>query len=49
MESHVAITWRRLAAIFEPGSLAFVDRGVQRHLEMALAATDGLDQLTTGS
>jgi hypothetical protein len=49
MEFHVAITWRRLAAIFEPGSLAFVDRGVQRHLEAALAATDVLDQPTTGS
>jgi hypothetical protein len=49
MEFHVAITWRRLAAIFEPGSHAFVDRGAQRHLEMALAATDALDQPTAGS
>ena len=43
MEFHVAISWRRLAAIFEPGAFAFVDRGAQRHLEMALAATDALE------
>jgi hypothetical protein len=49
MEFHVAITWRRLTAIFEPGSHSFVDQGAQRHLEMALAATDALDQPTTGS
>jgi Ser/Thr protein kinase RdoA (MazF antagonist) len=39
-ELHLAITWRRLLPIFEPGVYAFVDRGVQRHLELALAATD---------
>ncbi|HEX5014799.1 MAG TPA: aminoglycoside phosphotransferase family protein [Candidatus Limnocylindrales bacterium] len=48
MEFHVAISWRRLTAIFEPGAHAFAERGVHRHLEMALAATDALDQPATG-
>lgn len=43
-ELHLAITWRRLKAIFEPdGAHPFVDGGAQRHLEWALAATDGAE------
>jgi len=41
-ELHVSISWRRIAAVFEPGAFPFVDDGVQRHLEAALAATDGI-------
>jgi hypothetical protein len=40
---HLSITWRRLTAVFEPdGAYPFVDTGVQRHLERALAATEAL-------
>ncbi len=38
-ELHLAITWRRLQGIFRDGAYPFVDTGVQRHLEFALAAT----------
>jgi len=41
-ELHVSISWRRIAAVFEPGAFPFVDGGAQRHLEAALAATDGI-------
>jgi hypothetical protein len=39
-ELHLSISWQRLMPIFEPGVYRFVDTGVQRHLELALAATD---------
>ena len=42
-ELHLAITWRRLQGIFVDGAYPFVDTGVQRHLEFALAATDELE------
>jgi Phosphotransferase enzyme family len=43
-ELHLAITWRRLKAIFESDvPFPFVDGGVQRHLEFALAATESAD------
>jgi hypothetical protein len=38
-ELHLAITWRRLQAIFLDAAFPFVASGVQRHLEFALAAT----------
>ena len=39
-ELHLSIIWRRLQAVFEQdGAYPFVDSGVQRHLEFALAAT----------
>ena len=38
-ELHLSVSWRRLLAIFEPNVFGFVDTGVQRHLELALAAT----------
>jgi len=39
-ELHLSIIWRRLQAVFErDGAYPFVDSGVQRHLEFALAAT----------
>ena len=38
-ELHLSITWRRLQGLFEAdGAYPFVDSGVQRHLELALAA-----------
>jgi phosphotransferase family enzyme len=41
-ELHLSITWRRLSAVFEAdGAYPFVDAGVQRHLELALAAVEG--------
>jgi len=43
-ELHLSITWRRLQGLFEAdGAYPFVDSGVQRHLELALAAVDALD------
>ena len=42
-ELHVAISWRSIQAVFEPGAFPFVDSGAQRHLEMALGMTDGID------
>jgi hypothetical protein len=39
-ELHVSGAWRRLQSLYEPGVYGFVDNGVQRHLELALAATD---------
>ena len=41
-ELHLSISWRRLRPIFEPGVYRFVDNGVQRHLELALAATEAM-------
>jgi Ser/Thr protein kinase RdoA (MazF antagonist) len=46
-ELHLSITWRRLQGMFEEdGAYPFVDSGVQRHLEQALAA---IDALSTGA
>jgi Ser/Thr protein kinase RdoA (MazF antagonist) len=42
-ELHVSLAWRRLLTVFEPNVYGFVDTGVQRHLELALAATDAPD------
>jgi Ser/Thr protein kinase RdoA (MazF antagonist) len=43
-ELHLAISWRRLKAIFEQdGAWTFVDNGTRRHLQLALDATDELD------
>ena len=43
-ELHLSITWRRLQGLFEAdGAYPFVDSGVQRHLELALAAIDALN------
>jgi hypothetical protein len=43
-ELHLSITWRRLQGLFEAdGAYPFVDSGVQRHLELVLAALDVLD------
>jgi hypothetical protein len=43
-ELHLSISWRRLQALFEEdGAYPFVDSGVQRHLELAVAAIDALD------
>lgn len=39
-ELHLSISWRRIQAIFEPNVYPIVDTGVQRHLELALAATE---------
>jgi phosphotransferase family enzyme len=39
-ELHISITWRHLQAVFEPDVFPFVDSGVQRHLEYALAAAE---------
>ena len=39
-ELHLSISWWRLRPIFEPNVYRFVDNGVQRHLELALAVTD---------
>jgi len=48
-ELHLAITWRRLQAIFEPDTWQFVDSGVERHLRIALDATDELNAASGGS
>jgi hypothetical protein len=43
-ELHLSISWRRLRGLFEAdGAYPFVDNGVQRHLELALAALDALN------
>ncbi len=40
-ELQLAGTWRRLQAIFEPDhAFPFVERGLERHLELALAAAE---------
>src|SRR5262249_19356494 len=43
-ELHLSISWRRPRATFEPdGGFPFVDAGVERHLRMALGATDEME------
>jgi hypothetical protein len=43
-ELNLAISWRHLQTVFEPGVFPFVDSGVQRHLELAYAATQARGQ-----